>query len=108
MNQFLNLISNKKITMLKDIDKLIDITKTGNFKYFYINNMEIAGINSFIHRLHEDAVYTIIPMISMFAKDNDPHLILSKQILITKYSSYITVNEFLVEQLNTFLTDFYF
>jgi hypothetical protein len=35
----LKLISNKNITLLKDVNNHIQINKNGKFKYFYINNL---------------------------------------------------------------------
>ena len=45
MTQILQIISNKKFTMLKEIDHMVDIDKRGKLKYFYVPNMEIRGIN---------------------------------------------------------------
>jgi len=78
--------SNLKITFLSDINHCIDIQKQGRFK-FYINfNFDIKLIQDFIDQLDDHEIYLMIPLISKFAKDNDPHIILSKQILVTKYS----------------------
>jgi hypothetical protein len=106
MKQFLNLISSNDITMLKDIDNNIKINKIGQFKHFYIPNMEIVGINKFISRLEPDSVYIIIPIISMFAKDNDPIIILSKQILVSNNSSSKVIHEYLDAKLERAMLDF--
>lgn len=106
MTQLFNLISTKDITMLKDIDLRVDIDKRGKFKYYYITNMDIRSIFAFINRLHDNTIYTIIPLISISAIDNDPHIILSKQILITNNSSTKIVHDFLSEKLNQATTDF--
>lgn len=100
--------SNLKITFLSDINHCIDIQKQGRFK-FYINfNFDIKLIQDFIDQLDEHEIYLMIPLISKFAKDNDPHIILSKQILVTKYSNYITINKFLMDQLDLCLEDYNF
>jgi len=46
--------------------------------------------------------------LSIFGKDEDPHLILSKQILITKYSNPLIIKEFLNDQLNKAFIEFDF
>jgi len=76
-------ISSNKITLLKDINSNILIDKRGKFQYFYIPNFEIRGVRDFISKIDENSIYTVIPIISRFAKDNDPHIILSKQILFS-------------------------
>jgi len=47
-------------------------------------------------------------MISIFGKDEEPYLILSKQILVTRYSNHITINNFINKQLDQALIDFNF
>ena len=98
--------SNNKITFLSDINHYVEINKSGKFKYFINYNFVIKLIKEFIDTLKPFSLYVMIPLISKTGKINDPYIILSKQILITEFSNYITVNEFLAEQLNTFLTDF--
>jgi hypothetical protein len=102
----LRLISTNEITMLKDMNNLIHINLSGKFKYFYIPNMEIRGILNFIQRLDTEAIYTLIPVISMLAKDNDPHIILSKQILVTNNSSSKLIYNFLSLKLEQAIIDF--
>jgi hypothetical protein len=92
--------------MLKDIDHIININKKGKFKYYYINNMEISSIDIFIKRLHEDNIYTIIPLISMFGKDLEPHLILSKSILLTNNSSTKLLFNYLNAKLDQAILDY--
>jgi hypothetical protein len=106
MNNIYNIISNKKITLLKELDIMIDINKTGKFNYYYISNMEIIEINNFIKRLHSESVYIIIPLISMFGKDIEPHIILSKSILLTSNSSTQRISDYLNKQLDQAIIDF--
>jgi len=106
MSQLLRLISTNEITMLKDIDNIITINKNGKFKYFHIPTLEIMGISNFISKLEDETFYVFIPAITMFAKDNDPHLILSKQILVSNNSSAKTIFDYLNSQLNKARFDF--
>jgi hypothetical protein len=106
MKQFLNLISTNEITMLKDIDTNIKINKVGQFKHFYIPNMEIIGISKILSKLDDDSAYIIIPIISMFGKDNDPTIILSKQFLISNNSSSKVIHDYLDTKLERAILDF--
>ena len=100
--------SNTQITLLKDIKKHIKTDKSGKFKYFYIPYFQIKGIEEFILSLENNSLYTIIPVLSIFGKDEDPHLILSKQILITSYSDPLIVKDFLNLQLDKAFNEFEF
>jgi hypothetical protein len=42
----------------------------------------------------------------MFARNNDPHIILSKQILITKYSNHQVIYNYLNNQMSIAKEDF--
>jgi len=68
--------------------------------------MELRGIQNFITKLELDNVYTVIPILSMFAKINDPHIILSKQILVSNNSSSKLIHEYLDFKLNQAIIDF--
>jgi len=81
--------------MLKDINSRIKIYKIGKFNHYYIPNMQLPGIINFISKLEEDAIYTIIPIISMGGKTDDPYIILSKQILVTRNSDPKVIHEYL-------------
>jgi hypothetical protein len=52
------------------------------------------------------AFYIIIPLISMYAKDNDPHIILSKQILVSNYSSSKVIYDYINFKLDQAIVDF--
>jgi hypothetical protein len=98
--ELLKLISDEKITYLSDIKKHINIDKRSKFKYCYIPFIESKGIREFISKLDDNSFYTVIPFLSIYGKNEDPHIILSKQILITNYSNPLTVINFLNYQLD--------
>src|SRR6266581_717100 len=106
MTQLLSTISTNGITMLKDVNALIEVNKAGKFKYCYIPNMKIIGIVDFINKLEDDSIYVMIPIISTFGRDNDPHITLSKQILISNNSSSKTIYDYLSYQLDKAILDF--
>jgi|HubBroStandDraft_5_1064220.scaffolds.fasta_scaffold607395_1 hypothetical protein len=60
----------------------------------------------FILNLSNDSFYTVIPYFSKFGKVEDPHIILSKQILLTGYSNPKVVYDFIGTQLGIAIHDF--
>jgi len=43
----------------------------------------------------------------MFGKDDDPYIILSKQILMSKYSDPKTISDFLISQSEIAINDYF-
>jgi hypothetical protein len=97
-----------KITLLKDVSKNIIIYKKGEYKYFQIPLIQFEGIENFLLNLDNDKIYILIPFISPHGNINDPILVLSKQLLITKNSNPRIVLEFLADQLDKAIIDFGF
>jgi hypothetical protein len=97
-----------KITLLKDVSKNIIIYKKGEYKYFQIPLIQFEGIENFLLNLDNDKIYILIPFISPYGNINDPILVLSKKLLITKNSNPRIVLEFLSDQLDKSITDFGF
>jgi len=97
-----------KITFLKDVSKNIFIYKKGEYKYFQIPLIQFEGIENFLVNLDNDKLFILIPFISPYCNLNDPILVLSKQILITKNSNPRIVLEFLADQLDKAIIDFGF
>jgi|ERR1700744_197275 hypothetical protein len=109
-NQYMQLLkstSNVKIAFLKDVKSTIHFNKKGKFYYHYIPNMDFACIQQFILNLDTN-FYTVIPMLSINARSGDPHIILSKQILLTPYSNPKIFSEYLENQLEIVINDFEF
>jgi hypothetical protein len=106
--ELLKRISITNITLLKDVNKHIQINKNGKFNYFYIPNLDYNKIIEFIENLEDDSFYTVIPILSMHGKDGDPHIILSKQILVSSFSNPNLINHYLIRQLDKTLIDFDF
>ena len=100
--------SKDKINLLNDVAKHIKFNKYGKFRYFYAPYSDIKYINNFIDSLEVSSIYTAIPLISYDGRDEKPHLILSKQILLSKYSDPQTLNNYLNEQMEMASYDFYF
>jgi hypothetical protein len=98
--------SNKSINLLKDVGRHVHFDKRGKFKYCYIPFFEIKGIRDFLISLEGDSLYTVIPVLSMYGKNEDPYMILSEQILMTHYSNPNLISYFIKEQLDTAINDF--
>lgn len=69
--------------------------KRGKFNHIYIPFFDIKGINNFFFNLDKSFFYTLIPIFSMYGIDENPHIILSKQILIIYYSNPILIKDYL-------------
>jgi hypothetical protein len=98
LKQFLKLISIKDITFLSDVNKDFFIDKSGKSHYYEINNFEIENFSNFIHNLSSNSLYTIIPIIYIKGKPDDPYITLSKSILVTKYSDYRLFHHYIFER----------
>ena len=104
--ELLKRISIAQLTFLKDVNKHIEVDKRGKFRYYYIPYFETKGFKDFILNLDSDSLYTIIPVLSIYGKEEDPHIILSKQILISNYSDHKLIRDFLLKQLDKTVLDF--
>jgi hypothetical protein len=106
MIQILKTISTKDITLLKHVNDTIILNKNGKFKHFYLLNCSKARLLDFLASLDNESLYTMIPLISMNGSDNDPQIILSKQILVTNLSSPIVIHDFLSTKIEQAIFDF--
>lgn len=93
------LISTKQITFLNELDNRIDIDKYGPFKYHKSFNFEQEDIKQFLNILEDNKIYIIIPFISKNCKVNEPHIILSRQILVTNSSNELLISNFINEEI---------
>jgi hypothetical protein len=69
------------------------------FNYKNIPYFQQIHILNFINRLDDNSIYTIIPLISIFGKDDDPYIIISKQILVGKFSSSEVIYDHLYDRM---------
>jgi hypothetical protein len=100
--------SKDNINLLYDVSKHIKFNKNGRFNYIYIPYFDIKFLREFITSLEPSSLYTVIPLLSFDGRDDKPHLILSKQILLTKYSSPELINNYLKNKLDIAMIDFEF
>jgi hypothetical protein len=95
-----NLISNKDIAFLFELNYKLKINKNGKFKHFKMNNFELDDIKNFLNNLDHDKIFTLIPFISINGRSDEPYTILSPQILITKNSNPVFLANFLDNKIN--------
>jgi hypothetical protein len=85
-------ISTKNISLLCDLDKRIQIVKEGKFSYWkcqdtkYESDLHSTSVYRYLNELEEDKIYTFIPFISVNNRPDEPYIILSQQILVTRKS----------------------
>lgn len=94
----LKMISSKQITFLSDVNKTIHINKHGKYLYYKLYRLNYFAFVDFISNLHPNKIYMVKPFISVTYKANDPYLVLSRQILLTKYSDPKLFCDYLIEQ----------
>ena len=105
---FLKKISTDRITFLSDITRKINVDKSNFPNYFYSDGVEIKQIQHFLDNLKFDSLYSANLMISLNAKREDPHIVLSKTILLSKYSNHVTVHDFIYNRYEIAQNQFYF
>jgi hypothetical protein len=61
---------------------------------------------NFITNLNSNSLYTVIPMISINNNPNEPYMVLSRSILVSKYSSYRMIQYYIYAKYLKSLEDF--
>lgn len=97
--EMFDLISTKEISFLWNIDKRIELNKTGIFSYhsFFLGSSNIWG---FLQGLEDDKVYAIIPLLSKNRRADQPHIVLSQTFLITRKSNYRLITTYITNKIN--------
>jgi hypothetical protein len=98
MENIYKLITQETITFMKDVDNHVEIRGIEKFKYCDIWDFNIQLIREFIYNLDDETIYTILPFVTISHKLKDPTLVLSKQILVTRYSNSETIYEYIFKQ----------
>jgi hypothetical protein len=115
-------ISTKNISLLCELDRNLKIVKEGKFNYWkcqdtkYESDLHSTSVYKYLNELDEDKIYTIIPFMTINNRPNEPYIILSQQILVTRKSSsqlialYLNskiqtaINLYHIQQLEFFIT----
>jgi hypothetical protein len=97
--EIFDLISIKRITLLNEIDNKIKIIKTGQYKYFKMSFLELDDIKNFINNLDHDKIFIIIPFITVNNRSDEPFTVLSQQMLVTRNSNSVLINNSLDDKI---------
>jgi hypothetical protein len=111
LNSYLDLLKSTSvdnINFLKDVNKAIRFDTKAKWKFIYIPFANSKVLWNFISNLDPNALYTIIPMISIDGEETKPHLILSQQFLMTQYSNPTIIHNFILQQMHEAFNDFDF
>ena len=95
-----DLISNKDIAFLHELNHKLKINKNGKYKYFKMNNFELEDIKNFLNNLDHKKIYILIPFISFNDRSDEPFTVLSQQILLTRDSIPVLLNNYLDSKIN--------
>jgi len=106
IRKFLKLISIDNIMFLHNIIKEIFINQSSKSNYYEINNFEIRDFHDFFNKLDSNSLYTVIPVLSPSNDHNKPYIVLSRNILVSKYSSYRDLHPFIFAKYHEALEDF--
>jgi hypothetical protein len=104
--KFLKLISVNDITFLHNINKDFFIDQSGKPNYIEIRNFEMEYFYNFITNLDSNSLYTVIPVLSPSNDHNKPYIVISRNILVSKYSSYKDLHHFILAKYHEALEDF--
>jgi hypothetical protein len=103
---FLEHISRNNITLLADINTEFFIDQANKSHYYEIYNFEREYFYNFITNLNSNSLYTVIPIISIKNNINEPYMVLSRSILVSKYSDYKLFREYIYSKYLKSLEDF--
>jgi hypothetical protein len=107
MNQKLfDLISVKEISFINEIDYRIDIIKNGKFKHYRFFCIDEYHIKNFLNNLDDNKVYSLIPFISINQRIDQPYMVLSQTILVTKQSNHLLIYNYLHNKIDDFVNLF--
>lgn len=100
------MISINEVTFLHNVHKDFFIDKSGKSNYFSFKEFDSYNFNNFISTLNSNSLYSIVPMISINNTQEEPYIVLSRTILVTKYSDYKTIHKYICDRFN-FSLDLY-
>jgi len=106
LKQFLKHISVKDITLMSDVHKDLFINNYSKSHYFEMKNFEIEYFYDFITTLSSNSLYTMIPMISINNNPDEPYLVLSNSILVSKHSDHRMIHHYIYAKYIKSLEDF--
>jgi hypothetical protein len=103
--QLLRQISTGDVTFISDINKEFFIDQSGKSNYYEIKFFEIEYFYNFVTNLSSNSLYTVIPLLSFNNNPDEPYMVLSKSILVTKYSSHRVIHHHVYAKYHKALED---
>lgn len=88
------------ITFLIDVDKALNVDKSGKASHFKMINLDDRKIKHFLDTLQLNHPYLINAMISINCRISDPYINLSRQFLITRESNLDVISRHLQCQID--------
>jgi hypothetical protein len=98
--EMFNLISTKDITFLYNFDNRIDVNKLGKFNYHILTELHTGDIWRFLHKLEDDRIYAVIPMLSKNITPEEPFIVLSPTILVTNNSNSCLIAKHMISKID--------
>lgn len=99
-------ITQNNITFLVDVDKTVNVNKSGKSHFHKMFKLERDNIRDFIFELYSNDIFLVNAFISVNCNINDPYINLSRQFLIHKECNYNIVSEYLYNQLENYKNSF--
>jgi hypothetical protein len=84
--KFLRQISTNEITYQHNISRKLFINKMNHSNYYHFKNYEMFYFFNFINTLSSDALFTVVPIISIKGNPEDPYMVLGRTFLVSSYS----------------------
>lgn len=106
LKHFLRNISINNVTLMSDINKDFFLDKSSKSNYYQVDSFELDYFYDFVTSLDSNTLYSVIPMITTNNELNKPYMVLSRTILVTKYSNYKEIHHYTFAKYQEALKDF--
>lgn len=88
------------------LQKNVFLDKSSKSNYYQVDGFELDCIYDFVTSLDSNTLYSVIPMITTNNELNKPYMVLSRTILVTKYSNYKEIHHYTFAKYQEALKDF--
>lgn len=98
--QMFDAISTKDISYLYNLDKRIRINAEGIYNFQTFVELHFYDVRRFFHKLEDDKIYVVIPILSKNNTPDQPFIVLSQQFLITRKSNFLLITRHLSDKID--------
>ena len=98
--QMFNLITTKDISFLWNLDKRIRVNAEGIYNFDTFVELHFYDIRRFVHKLEDDKIYVVIPILSKNNTPTEPFIVLSQQFLVTNNSNSSLIAKYLTDKID--------